>query len=238
MIPVVRYVGGCWLAALGVCGGAPAISAQLPVGTLPPDTPPFSVTQVCGRGAYPYIVDIRDLDGNPAAIGAAVTIRRPSGYEVSIKGFGHPSTVFVGQTEGGPFEVEVTKPWYASATVNGPDVPADRCGSIGPAQVSVELTPLPGAPSVRQVVTESRAVYGAAGMLRRLRAEVLADPGISREVTWVVRDTTVVRLMPDGTSFTTKCRSANGGTWIVASSVVNPAIRDSVEVWVMTNECP
>ncbi|HEX2077523.1 MAG TPA: hypothetical protein VHG08_07430 [Longimicrobium sp.] len=182
-------------------------------------------------------VQVRDAAGRPNAIGATVVARPRSGEADARKGYGDSLTIAAGE-ESGTYDVEVTKPYHTSALVRGVTPKQDRCGVQEPAVVPVTLTLLPGAPPVRQVVTPPHGYgFGWGGLTAQLTAFVEAAPGVSQAVTWVSRDTTVARITPEGL-LTSRCRTSALGTWVVASSAVDPTRSDSVSVWVYADTDP
>jgi hypothetical protein len=193
----------------------------------------------CARPGIPSIVvQIRDDAGKPAAIGTTVLIRNRAGYSATEEGYGDSLRVSVGETEGGTFDVRVTKPWHAAAILSDVKVPADACGVERPREVSLVLTRLPGAPAVRQVVAAPFGYgFGWGNLSAQLVAYVEADPGVSREVEWVSRDSTVARVTRGG-NLTSVCRSTPGSTWVVASAVADRSVSDSISVGVSADQDP
>lgn len=194
---------------------------------------------MCAReGVSPIYVEIRDLQGRPNAIGAVVTIRNQEGYKASAEGFGDPLRVYVGESEGGIFDIKVRKPWHTKATIRGVEVPEDSCGLWASKRVEVTLPLLAGAPAVRQVVAAPYGYgFGRGNMTDRLVAYVEAAPGISRQVVWRSEDTSVVEITPEGI-LTTQCRARSGSTLVTATSVADPTKRDSVQVSVFRDQNP
>ncbi len=211
---------------------------------------PAPVTQpqgtVCLAIARPGVVaEIRGLDGKPSANGATVKITRRGRFKPivdPVKGFGDSPHV-VASYDGlrGTIDLHVSKPYHAPVVVQGIEVKGGPCGMPEPVRVAVALNLLPDAPDVRQVVVPAYGYSFGGNMSDRLHALVEAAPGISREVAWLSRDTSVVRLSADG-SLTTRCRATPGKTWAVAASIVNPGVRDSIRVEVEDAEssqgCP
>jgi hypothetical protein len=192
----------------------------------------------CARPLIPAVnVQVRDAAGRPNATGATVVARPRGGTASEAKGYGDSLNIAAGEEEG-TYDVEVTKPYHTSVTVRGVRPKQDGCGIQEPADVPVTLTLLPGAPPVRQVVTPPYAhAFGWGGLTAQLTAFVEAAPGVSQAVTWVSRDPGVARITPEGL-LTSRCRTAAGNTWVVASSAVDPARSDSVSVWVYADTDP
>lgn len=191
----------------------------------------------CARPGYDSVTaEVRDADGRPNANGATVTIREPGGYEATARGYGDPSEARIGvgdDNRTGPFTVEVTKPYFTSATVDNVRTPADLCGLTRSASVEVTLTLLPGAPAVRQVVIpEGPYVIGGGNLSGTVAAYVEAAPGVSREVTWNSSDPSVITMTPDG-RFRTGCLEVEGSTTLTATSVADPTKKGVLEaaVW-------
>ncbi len=215
-----------WLAPLVVVAGSAC--SRHPV-----------ATAVCARPGIPSITaEIRDSRGQPTANGATVTIRNRRGYGAVAEGYGDSLRVGVGESRGGTFDVRVTKPWYKESVVQSVKVPEDECGISKSTRVSVTLSLLPGAPSVRQVVAAPFAYgFGWGNLKAPLVAYVEADPGVSQAVVWSSRDSTVARVTPDGI-LTSVCRSSSDSTWVVATSAADPSQRDSVQVFVSRDQDP
>jgi hypothetical protein len=213
--------------------------AMVPALRIPPAAVVFERGVIaCARPGMPsVVVTIRDQDGEPAAIGATVRVRSAQ-YEHSANGFGDPLHASAGESRGGTFEVHVSRPWHEDAVVRSVEVPEDPCGIVQPGEAEVVLRRHADAPPVRQVVTPPVTyAFGLGNMRDRLFAFVVAAPGVSRDVVWSARDTSVIHLSPDGT-LTTRCRPDYGTTWAVANSVVDPAKRDSIHVVVYADREP
>lgn len=187
---------------------------------------------ICGLpGSASVAVKVRDADGQPTANGATVTIREP-GYEATATAYGEPPSIDVGEdNRTGPFTVEVTKPYFTSATVNDVRTPTGRCGITGPAVVKVTLTLLPDAPPVRQVVVPQGPYSYVGNFVDKVTAYVEAAPGVSREVTWSSSDPSVITVTPDGRTRAV-CRETAGSATLTATSVVDPTKKGSLEVLV------
>lgn len=180
-------------------------------------------------GWSPIVARVRDADGKPTAIGTTVTIRK-QGYEASEMGSGDPLEIYVGDSEGGVYDVEVTKPYYDSATVENVDVIEDECRYSDSVPVDVTLTLQPDAPPVRQVVVPTGTwYYGDGNITEQVTALVEADPGISREVTWASSDPGVATITPTG-KLTAMCRTSLGTATLTATSVAEPSKQGSFNV--------
>jgi hypothetical protein len=194
---------------------------------------PGSVLTACPSiGWYALSVDVRDDSGRSATNGATVRVERADGYVDERRGYG-PYPVPVGENAIGTFDVTVTKPFHEPARVQGVRVQGDRCGiAKGYGRVSVSLRLLDDAPPVRQVVVPPHGIgLGDGNVSVTVTALVEAAEGVSREAVWVSRDTSVVVATSQG-RLTSVCRDVWGATWVVASSVADPAVRDSVPVTV------
>jgi hypothetical protein len=185
-------------------------------------------------GWYAVIAEVRDQYGTPAAVGATVRVRDQDGFEDETWGYAWEDVVVVGDGLRGTLEVSVTKPYHEGATLTGVEVWGEgRCRRVTPVTVALEITLADDAPPVRQVVVPPWAYgFGEGNMTRPpIHAWVLADPGLPTGVTWVSRDTAVVRVAADG-GITAVCTPTRRSTWLVASAVADPAVRDSVGVTV------
>ncbi len=189
--------------------------------------------------AIPSIAEIRDAMGQPAAVGATVTLRKLF-YKKSTIGHGDPDSlhVGVGESETGPFDVYVTKPYYTEVIVKNIYVSTDKCGISEPARVKVVLSLLPDAPPVRRVVVQpSGSFYGWGNMKERMFANVVAAPGVSKQIIWSSSDPTVATITPDGL-LTTMCPKSGGNTLITAISAVDPTKQASFDVTVYIIDMP
>lgn len=188
----------------------------------------------CARPDYTSVTaEVRDADGQPTANGAMVTIPEPGGYEATARGYGDPSEtqVSVGDdNRTGPFTVEVTKPYFTSATVDNIRTPADGCGLTRSASVEVSLSLLPDVPPVRQVVvSEGPYGFGAGNLESTVMAFVEAAPGVSREVAWSSSDPSLITVTPDGRT-RTACLEAGGSATLMATSVADSTKKGLLEV--------
>lgn len=189
----------------------------------------------CAAIATPALsVEIRDVDGNPAAIGATVSLTRANTSKNLITpkvGYGDSLRVYLGGGgTTGSLDVYVTKPYYAPVVLRGIQVPSGPCGlGQGTIRVAASVNLQPGAPPVRQIVVPPNS-YGLAGNYSAsIIAFIEAAPGVSKEVIWSSRDTTVARVSTSGIVIG-QCRATAGKTWVMAASAVDPRIRDSVSV--------
>lgn len=162
---------------------APAIRSRLPQLGIPVDAVIIDEEgYACAApGWFPIMVEVRDAGGRPAAIGATATITK-EGYEASNIGFGDPLQVYVGENEGGIFDLEVTKPYYDGAKVEDIEVLTDECGYGDTVSVEVTLTLQADAPPVRQVVLAPHGVGLGGGYSVQETAYVEADLGVSKEI--------------------------------------------------------
>ena len=194
---------------------------------------------VCDASLRPsVIVQARDNSGKAAAIGATLTLTGIGVVDIinngkPAKGSGDSLTILAGgNTVSGPMDVTISKPWHNSSSVRGLRMTTGPCGVIEPVRIGFTLRRAANAPALRQVVVDpSGRDYLHAGISERVAVVVLADDSVSHEVMWASRDAGVVTITSDGL-LTTKCRQSAGTTYIVASSVVDPAVRDSVAVTV------
>ena len=186
---------------------------------------------VCARPGIPAVaVEVRDAQGNATALGATAYLYGRLGYEESETGVTEDATIHldVAVNEEGPFTVAVVKPYYSSASVEPISLIEDGCGIVASADVAVTLRRQPDAPPVQQVVVGGPNGY-AAGYEEQLWARVLADPGVSREVTWSSSDTSVATVTPDG-FMTAGCRDTSGLAYLTATSVADPTKYGRLEV--------
>lgn len=102
---------------------------------------------ICTADLRPsVIVEVRDEDGAPAAIGATVTIRKPD-LEASAEGSRDPLRIQVfADNAGGVFEVRVEKPGHEEVVIEDLVVPANECGVKEAPVVEVTIRQLPDTP--------------------------------------------------------------------------------------------
>lgn len=205
-----------------------------------PDRPSLPAPPVvcAGSGGPAVIVEVRDAQGRPNALGAVASIEKP-GYRAAEVGFGDSLSIWVGENHvGGTFDVRVRKPWHREALVRGVQAALGRCGIAAPVGVPVTLTRLLGAPPVRQVVAPPGGhVYLDGNLTARLDAHVEAEPGVSQEVIWTSRDTTVARVTAEG-ELRSVCRRTRGETWVIARAAADPSVQDSFPVSVHSANPP
>lgn len=179
---------------------------------------------------FPVAAEIRDTKGRPAALGASVTLKKV-GYEETAAGFGDPLKVYVGESVGGTFDVEVSKPFYDGAKVKNVTVPTDTCGYGETVTVEVTLALQKDAPPVRQVVVAPYGIGLGGGYSVQETAYVEADPGVSKAVSWRSEDERVATVSADGT-ITGVCRDVPGETFVTATSLADPSQKGSISVGV------
>lgn len=178
------------------------------------------------------LVRVLDEEGRLNAAGAIATVSQGS-FDASAEGLIDTDPIHVyGDNRGGTFALQVTKPWYATALVEGVEVPADECGVTQAPEVTVTLPLKPGAPDVRQVVLPSHGyAFGECGLSATVPASVEADPSVSHELHWVSRDTLAATVDSAG-RVTAECHGDQSArtTYVVAMAVADTTVRDSVPV--------
>ena len=185
-------------------------------------------------GWYPVAVEVRDADGEPTAIGATATLTK-GGYRATGLGFGDPLRLTVGDSVGGTFDLEVTKPYYDAATVESIEVVTDECGIGETVTVAVTLALQADAPPVRQVVVQPYGIGLGSGYSSQETAYVEADSGVSKEVVWRSEDESVATVTADGV-ITGVCRDTPGETLITATSVADSSKSGAIRVSVFPVE--
>jgi hypothetical protein len=196
---------------------------------------PTGLEVVCTAVLYPTLMlRVRDGDDKPAAIGATVQVKKSGGRNKLVEpeqSYADPQNIAVYGGGTGLLDVYISKPYHTTAAILGLRVKSRPCGVVT-AYASATLNLVPDAPAVRQVVLPRNTFNYDAGLSEHLTASVEAAEGVSHAVTWYSRDSSVARISPDGT-LTAVCRHTRGKTWIVAASVIAPAVKDSirVEVW-------
>ena len=179
------------------------------------------------------VAEVRTADGSPAAAGARLIVFAEA---IVDTGWGAPleSALYLsgGEHAVPRVDVRVEKPWYQSVDIRSVQVAVDDCGVREPTQVEVLLTLLPGAPPVRSVYL-GHGGYGFSGRIaHQLSVVVDVAPGVSKEVAWMSTDTSVVVVDTAG-RIRSRCRTVAGEAFVVAHSLVDPAVRDSVGVSVL-----
>ena len=174
------------------------------------------------------VVELHDDQRQPAALGAIATITDEVGQTMSKMGLNDGPLIDISfDNRGGPFTLEVTRPYHQSVTVEDLSTPEGPCGVTDPARTSVILTLEPDAPDVRQVIVGGPNGYGAC-IEEQLHASVVAAPGVSKEVTWESSDPAVVSVTPGG-FLRAGCGRA-GHASLTARSVVDPTKYAVLEV--------
>jgi hypothetical protein len=189
----------------------------------------------CPLIAIPALsVEIRDVNGAPAATGATVSLARANKSPDLVTpkiGYGDSLRIYIGGGgTTGSLDVYISKPYHAPVVIRGVQVPSGPCGlGAGTIRVAASVNLLPGAPPVRQIVLPPYG-YGLGGNYSsRIIAYVEAAQGVSREVVWTSRDPAVASVSTDGV-VTGQCRATAGKTWVVAASALDAQVRDSVSV--------
>ncbi|MEW5926143.1 MAG: Ig-like domain-containing protein [Gemmatimonadota bacterium] len=191
---------------------------------------PEEMVACAGTGGPSVVVEVRDAEGRPAAIGTTIVIQEGE-FRDSVPGTRAWDELRVGAGERRPgtYEVRLYKPGYQPAVLRGVRAPPTgnpRCNYAEPSDVRrVTLRPLPDAPPVRSVVVlPPSAGLGAPGIEVPMTAVVDAAPGVSRAVRWSSSDTTVATVTPDGI-VRSRCRRTPGEATITATSVAEPRVR-------------
>lgn len=195
------------------------------------------VGKICvGTGGPSVMVEVRDPNGRPAAIGTTIVIQ-DGAFKDSVDGARPRGELHVGAGERRPgrYEVRLYKPGYRPVILRDVMAPGDtQCGYAKPTDVrKVRLELLPDAPSVRSIfVFPPNIGIGLPGWEEQMRVVVDANAGISDAVRWASSDTTVATISPSGL-LRSRCRATTGSTLITATSVADPRVRGhaSVTVW-------
>lgn len=205
-------------------------------------TPPDPGPVVCaGTGGPPIAVEVRDAGGRPAALGATLVIE-DGAFRDSGGSWSGADSLFLGagNRRPGRYAMRVTKPGYSPAGLR--DVIAEvwgdpRCGGGADAGLRpprVTLTRAPGAPHVPPrvysvvVAPRSLSYFGRPGGTVLLRAQVDADPGLSRAVRWRTSAPAVAAIRATTSSTATlvmPCRPGSGEALVTATSAADPRVR-------------
>jgi hypothetical protein len=189
-----------------------------------------------GTGGPSVMVEVRDPQGRPAAIGTTIVIR-DGAFKDSVDGARALSELHVGAGERRPgrYQVSIYKPGYKPVVLHDVMAPGDEhCRYAEPTDVrKVTLELLPNAPKVRSVVVLPPGMgFGLPDLELQLRAIVDAEPDVSHGVRWTSSDTGVATVSPTGI-LRSKCRATMGKAVITATSVADARVRGqaSVTVW-------
>ena len=219
------------------------LALLLSMATIACDGTRATTDAVCDAVLSPSVVaHIRDNSGKAAAVGA--TLRLIGAVDLvnrggPLVGWTDSLTMYAGgNSVAGPMDIQITKPWHTTTSLRGVKLVTGPCGVITPVQIGFLLKRQANAPPVRQVVLEpQQRSFNRSGLTSRVPFVVLADDSLSPEVTWATRDASVISVTSDGL-MTSKCRKSSGSTWIVASAVASPSVRDSLIVTVASDTDP
>lgn len=184
-------------------------------------------------GIPTMVVSVRDQFGEAAAIGSTVVIESDSA-RASGQGYGDSLRISTEDPYGvpGTYRVTVSRPWHRTEVVEDVEVPGGACGVEEPYELDVEIERLDDTPAVRQVVLPPTGYgFGDGGLSVRLTAHVLRDPDASGAVAWSTTDPSVVTVDEEG-RMTSACRDSPGEAWVIAESIADSQVRDSVAVGV------
>jgi hypothetical protein len=179
---------------------------------------------------------IRNQFGQAEAAGAVVKVldadRTPVG---SYRADSLTLTVFI--IRAGTYSVEISKQFYRDTTISRIVVLSGPC-TVQTTKTAVVLQFAAGAPPVRGVAVFGTMFLASPGSQARMVATVDADPGVSRDVTWRLTDTTMARIDPTGL-VTSKCSIRGGTDTVTATSVADPSVTGRATFGVGTQaSCP
>jgi hypothetical protein len=196
--------------------------------------------RICvGTGGPSVVVEVRDPQGRPAAIGTTIVIQ-DGAFRDSVDGAHALSELRVGAGERRPgrYEVRLHKPGYRPVILHDVMAPGDEhCRYAEPTDIrKVQLQLLPDAPKVRSIVVlPPGIVFSVPDDSLQLRAVLDADPDVSHAIRWRSSDTTVVTVSETG-MLRTKCRATNGRAVVTATSVAHPRVQGQVIVGLLRPE--
>ena len=192
-----------------------------------------------GVGYYAVLVTVRDLAGNPQALGATVTLLDGTYSEVH-KQLDDPLNVYAAEERGGrTYDIQVSKPNYIDVWVRGVKAPGGGCvtgheSSPTTNTVPVQLTLVAGAPAVRSVflvpqrVLLDRAPYRTSWAFAPI---VDANAGVSRAVSWhLVGDTASVTFDKATGTLTYRCLPKSGYLTLTARSLIDSTVTGSAAI--------
>lgn len=192
---------------------------------------------ICPLVAFPGILaEIRDDGGRPAARAALLQVADGS-YRDSATGTWDSLKVGAAMNRAGRYDIQVSRPGYATVSRSNVRVPGGPCGANKPVIVPLTLKLLPNAPPVRSVtVIPPRAGFGR-GYGTQYFAFVDAAPGLDQGVTWSLVDTSLATLTPQG-QLTVKCNAPLRETDVIARSIADPRMTARAHFSVSSEDYP
>lgn len=192
-----------------------------------------------GVGYSAVLVTVRDLAGNPQALGATVTLTDGSYKEVHKPADDILSVYAADERGGRTYDILVTKPFYTDVSVRGVKAPGGGCvtgheSSPTTITVPVQLTLVAGAPPVRSVyllprqLLLDRAPYRGSWAFAPI---VDTNAGVSRAVSWrLVGDTASVAFDQATGTLTYRCLPKSGYLTLTARSLVDSTVVGSAAI--------
>jgi len=198
------------------------------------------VTVCAGVGYYALRVSILDDQGNPAALGATVTLDDEAFHEVDSSTY-DPLTVYGAMERSGrTYDVRVSKQHYQDVAMQVKVPGGDECVSGGTsvernsASVTVQLSARANAPAVRSVrlLPPNVLLDRSPGRLSWAFAPYVdAAPGVSRAIAWsIAGDTVSAGFDPITGVVTYRCRPVSGYLTVTARSLVDPSVFGQAKV--------
>ena len=194
----------------------------------------------------PVNVAIRDIHGNPVALGSVVTFITANTHTADSTTY--DSLDVTGGDEGAAYDIQVVKRYYATDTVRGVHVPSggfcdyDYSSNGLPITVPVTLTLAPGAPAFRSLnllPTDVLLDRGGPRTNFTFAAVFDADPGVSRAVRWrIVGDTASVTLDSVSGYLTYRCQQKSGQLTLTATAVADSTMTASASVRTQGHPAP
>ena len=190
-----------------------------------------------GTGGPSVMVEVRDPQGRPAALGTSIAIQDGSFVDSVLGTMAYGAHVGAGERRPGTYEVRLYKPGYKPVVLHGVGAPAKNvaCAYATPTDVRrVTLELLPKAPAVRSVVVlPTGAGLGGPRYSVLATATVDANDGISRAVIWRSSDESVLRAIRTSDTTAMLCpRSKSGTVTVSATSVADRSVSGSSVVTV------
>lgn len=193
--------------------------------------PPGTLIQVAG-----IVVEVRDPFGRGQAIGTTATVRRSDGFTPYTEA---SDTLRIESAFdlAGSFSVMLTRPYYRDTTITKISVTPNGC-IVNTTTLPVVMQLVPGAPPLRALTLVGAAFLDHAGAQVQLLAHFDADPGTSQAVTWEVDNAALASIDANGL-LTAKCTTAGGTVKVMARSVANTSIWNTVNIGVApASSCP
>ncbi len=178
-------------------------------------------------------VDVRTNSFHPAAAGARLIVTADGVVDTGRAAPDRDAVVlFAGETAAPWAKVRIEKPWYEPfediVRLN-----LDECSVSQPVELRVRLTLVDNAPPVRSVyVGHGAPIFFTGCHSMQLSAYADVATGLTDSVLWHSTDTTVATVDAGGLLRTLQI-NGRGHAYVIARSVVDTTVRDSLSISVL-----